>query len=546
MLRRRGIVATRLSLSLDAAYSSMNKADSIGTPPLFLRVQLLVIKIIGNGYTNPTTIQQGVHVQITNASEVVARFHAQRVLVVGEAMLDSYYSGHAERISPEGPVPVVNAHAKQHYPGGATNAAANVAALGGQARCLSVVGDDRAGAVLRAELRSRRIADDMIVDSQRATITKLRILADDQYIVRFDEGGKQPLDESIETQLIERLRAGFESCDAVIVADYCYGILSERVIAEIARLKDAHNRLVLVDSKNLPLYRGMAASVITPNHLEAQKAIGWNVRDVQRLSGDELEALGRALLESIGSTWAMVTLGSQGSLLFEQGQPTYRIAPRPVANPHVSGAGDTFTATLALALSAGADCRAAAEIAAEAAAIVVSKPGTATVSAQELLQRLAQAGLTPLASAELESTLNRYRGANQRIVFTNGVFDGLTSGHLAFLRAAKQLGDVLIVGINSDRSALSLHGSPPLQSEGERLAVVAALEIVDHVIAFDEPTPESIIRAIRPHVHAKGGDYRLAELPEAAAVADVGGEVVILPLMDGRATAYLTNKVLRR
>jgi D-beta-D-heptose 7-phosphate kinase/D-beta-D-heptose 1-phosphate adenosyltransferase len=477
---------------------------------------------------------------------VIARFRQQRVLVVGEAMLDCYYNGHAERISPEGPVPVVSAAYKQQYPGGATNAAANIAALGGQARCLSVVGADDAGRALREELRVRGIEDDLLTDPTRATITKLRIVADGHYVVRFDEGERQALNPALEQALIERLRVGFAECAAVIVADYCYGILSERVIAEIGRLKEAHQRLVFVDSKNLPLYRGMAASVITPNHLEAQRAAGWSVRDVDRLSAADLEELGRHLLSEIGSQWALVTLGSRGSLLFEAGQPTYRVAPRPVPNPHVSGAGDTFTATLALSLAAGASVRAAVEIAAEAATVVVSKPGTATVSARELLQRMAQSGLLAEDAAELETTLIRYRRAGRRIVFTNGVFDGLTSGTIAFLRAAKQLGDVLIVGVNSDQGLVGQRGYGARLPEDERLAVVAALEVVDHVIAFDEPTPEAAIRAIRPNVHVKGGDYRTEELPEAAAVHEVGGEVVLLPLMDDRGQPWMSGKLLRR
>ncbi len=481
-----------------------------------------------------------------DVSAVVGRFRQQRVLVVGEAMLDCYYNGHAERISPEGPVPVVNAASKQRYPGGATNAAANIAALGGHVRCLSVVGADEAGAALREELRARGIEDDLLTDPHRATITKLRIVADGHYVVRFDEGERKALDSAIEQALIERLQVGFAECAAVIVADYCYGILSERVIAEIARLKETYQRLVLVDSKNLPLYRGMAASVITPNHLEAQRAAGWSVRDAERLSGDELEQLGRHLLQQIGSQWALVTLGPKGSLLFEAEQPTYRIAPRPVPNPHVSGAGDTFTAALALALAAGAAVRTAVEIAAEAAAVVVSKPGTATVSGRELLQRLAQSGLLAEAAADLETMLARYRQAGRRIVFTNGVFDGLSSSHIAFLRAAKQLGDVLIVGVNSDQGLVAQRGYGARLPQNERLAVVAALELVDHVIAFDEPTPEAVIRAIRPNLHVKGGDYRVEELPEAAAVYEVGGEVVLLPLMDERAQPEMSGKLLRR
>ncbi len=481
-----------------------------------------------------------------DVSDVIARFRQQRVLVVGEAMLDCYYNGHAERISPEGPVPVVNASSKQRYPGGATNAAANVAALGAKVRCLSVVGDDEAGTALREELRVRGIEDDMLTDRDRSTITKLRIVADGHYVVRYDEGERQPLSPGMEQALIERLRVGFAECAAVIVADYCYGILGERVIAEIGRLKEQHNRLVLVDSKNLPLYRGMAASVITPNHLEAQRAAGWTVRDVDRISGEELEELGRHLLSAIGSTWALVTLGPKGSLLFEAGKATYRVTPRPVPNPHVSGAGDTFTSALALSLSAGAPVRTAVEIAAEAAAVVVGKPGTATVTARELLQRLALSGMMSEPGVELEATVERYRAANKRIVFTNGLFDGLTSGNIAFLRAARQLGDVLIVGVNSDRGVTEQRGYGPRVPEDERLALVAALALVDHVVTFDEATPEAIIRRIRPNVHAKGGDYRTEELPEAAAVHEVGGEVVLLPLMDERAQPHTSGKLLRR
>lgn len=481
----------------------------------------------------------------TDLFEIVARFHQQRVLVVGEAMLDYYYHGRAERISPEGPVPVVAAQQKQRYPGGATNAAANVAALGGQVCCLSVVGADEAGVALRAELETRGIHAALIQDATRTTITKLRIIADEQYVVRFDEGLPQPLSPAVEDALIAGLRTGFADCDAVIVADYCYGVLSERVVAEIGTLKAQHQRLVLVDSKNLPLYRGMTASVITPNHLEAQRAVGWSVRNVDRLSAAELESLGRRLLDQIGSTWALVTLGAQGSLLFEAGQPTYRIAARPVARPHVSGAGDTFTATLALALAAGAPVRSAVEIAAEAAAIVVGKPGTATVSGHELLQRLARSGQAQAGAGNLQATLVRYRRDGRRLIFTNGVFDELTASQIAFLRAARELGDVLIVGLNSDQGVAMQRGYPPRHSERERLALVAALEMVDHVVLFNEPTPETLIRLVQPDMHVKGGDYRIEELPEAVAVQEVGGEVVILPLLDAQSLPQIGRKLLR-
>ncbi len=477
--------------------------------------------------------------------QLVGRFRQQHVLVVGDVMLDCYYNGRAERISPEGPVPVVHSGRKHQYPGGAANAAANVAALGGKVCCLSVVGADYAGRSLQAELQARSIEGQLVVEQGRTTLTKLRIMADQQYVVRWDEGDQQPLTSVVEAELLERLAAGFQQCNAVIIADYCYGVLNERIIAVISRLKRQYNRLVVVDSKNLPVYRGMAASVITPNHLEAQKALGWTARDIDHLASDELEALGQQLLEHVGSTWALVTLGARGSLLFETGQPMYRVAARAVPNPHVSGAGDTFTATLTLALAAGAPIRVAAELAAEAAAVAVSKADTATVSSHELLQRLAQSGLTPGVAAELSPTLARYRDAGKRIVFTNGVFDGLNSGHMAFLRAARQLGDVLVVGINSDQGVLARRGTPASFPESERLAALAALDYVEHVVLFDELTPREIIQAVRPHIHVKGGDYRLDDLPEADVVQDIGGEVIILPLLEGQSQPYVYSKWLK-
>ncbi|MBA3945686.1 MAG: bifunctional heptose 7-phosphate kinase/heptose 1-phosphate adenyltransferase [Herpetosiphonaceae bacterium] len=477
--------------------------------------------------------------------ELVGRFRQQQVLVVGDVILDCYYSGRAERISPEGPVPVVQSGRKHQYPGGAANAAANLAALGGKVRCLSVVGPDHAGRILQYELAARGIEAQLVVEQGRTTLTKLRIIADQQYVVRWDEGDRQALTPTVEAELLDRLADGFRECDAVIVADYCYGALNDRIITTISRLKQQYNRLVVVDSKNLPVYRGMAASVITPNHVEAQRALGWTVRDIDSLGRDELEALGQQLLEHVGSTWALVTLGARGSLLFEAGQPTYRVAARPVANPHVSGAGDTFTATLTLALASGAPVQVAVEVAAEAAAVVVGKADTATVSSHELLQRLARSGLMPEIAVQLAPTLARYRDAGKRIVFTNGVFDGLNSGHMAFLRAARQLGDLLIVGVNSDRGVLARRGTASTFPERERVAALAALDYVEHVVLFDELTPETIIQSVRPHIHVKGGDYRLDDLPEANAVRDVGGEIIILPLLEGQNQPYILSKWLQ-
>jgi D-beta-D-heptose 7-phosphate kinase/D-beta-D-heptose 1-phosphate adenosyltransferase len=239
-----------------------------------------------------------------------------------------------------------------------------------------------------------------------------------------------------------------------------------------------------------------------------------------------------------------MTLGADGALLFERERQTVRVGARKVRSPDAVGAGDSFTAALALGLAAGLEIGIASQVAVEAAAIAVGKRMTATVGQQELLQRLSlSVGDDP--PGNLADRLDEYRAEGKRLVFANGAFDGLHSGHIDFLREARSLGDVLIVGVNSDESLRRRTGQSPKHPEGERLSVVAALESVDHSLLFDEETPSALIREIRPRFHVKGGDYQSVELPEAEAVREVGGQVVILPLLERRSSRFLSGKVAR-
>ncbi|MDI7275430.1 MAG: D-glycero-beta-D-manno-heptose 1-phosphate adenylyltransferase, partial [Anaerolineae bacterium] len=408
---------------------------------------------------------------------------------------------------------------------------------------LSVVGSDEPSKVLRQELRARGVDDScLLVDSERTTVHKIRILANGQYLVRYDEGDSRPLSRETRRRFLERFRELFAGHDTVVISDYHSGIVGPSLIETLSALNSHGAKRVLLDSKRLLAFRRCPLSVVKPNHYEAAASLGWR----PERADNHLHELGAQLMRRLLTEWVIITLGEEGSVVFGRDGSHYRVLPRRVPNPQPVGAGDTYIAALSLALDAGSDIHVAAEIAAEAAAVSASRAGTACVLQQELLQRLSQRG-DPLADAtDLREQVERYRREGKRIVFTNGCFDILHSGHVAFLQQARALGDVLIVGVNSDASVRRLKGpTRPINSHADRVTVLAALEAVDHVVLFEEDTPERLISELRPDVHVKGSDYSIESLPEAAIVQSYGGRVVILPLVEGKSTTAIVRKIAR-
>jgi D-beta-D-heptose 7-phosphate kinase/D-beta-D-heptose 1-phosphate adenosyltransferase len=481
--------------------------------------------------------------------EQVRAFRDLRVAVVGDVMLDSYVEGTACRLCTEAPVPVVQRQAEQHLAGGAANSAANLAGLGAEVALVGVVGDDGPGAELLAALGRAGLDDRWLVQEPGfSTLHKLRVVADGQYLARVDVGGRRVGTPQAERALLDRLDELLPTVDLVLVADYRYGVLSDTVIGRLRRLRGRRAPLV-IDSKALPRYGGVGAALLTPNHREALLAVEGAEPESATIDLSRLEAVGRRLLVQTAAAAVAITLGPEGVLLIEPGR-VIQVPGRPVTAAHDVGAGDTFAAAAGLALATGCSAETAVGIGIEAAAIAVGRPRTAVVQLQELLQRVSlQSGLERRADGpspdELLVRLDAARAAGQRIVFTNGVFDLLHAGHLALLRQARELGDLLVVAVNTDRSAERLKGGRrPITGERDRLALVAALEAVDFALLFDEDTPSELIRTLRPDVHVKGGDYANEPLPEAEAVRAVGGEVVILPLFGEVSTTRVIERVL--
>lgn len=502
---------------------------------------------------------------MSTAIELVQRFREVRALIIGDAMLDTYLEGTAARLCSEGPVPVIRRTMEHRLPGGAANTAANLRALDADVRFLGLVGNDTAATLLRVALRERDIPDDWLIeDPTFTTLHKLRILADGQYVVRFDEGGDDTPSTAAINQLLNALDELYPSCDVVVVSDYRYGVLSD---AMIARLRDLHNenpKPLLIDSKALHRFHDIAATVVTPNLLEAQLLTGLmlpNLPNINGITHEHILPIGQRLLDMLKTQQVAVTLGAQGVFLLNRSGNATHLPAYPVAHANDVGAGDSFASAMALALATGGSLVEAAQIGIDAAGIAVTRLRTSAVQHQELLQRVSlreystqnaeKHSHAPQTRQEtwmrLASHLAIDRLTGRRVVFTNGVFDILHAGHVQFLRQAKALGGddgVLVVGVNSDESVRRMKGAGrPINNERDRVALVAALDAVDFVVLFDDDTPTELIRALRPSIHVKGGDYAGESLPEAEAVREGGGQIVILPLAGAMSTSAVIDRI---
>lgn len=462
-------------------------------------------------------------------------FSLARVVVCGDVMLDRYWTGRAGRISPEAPVPVVRVQGQAERPGGAANVAINLRALGSACSVLGVIGDDEAGALLSQRLVEHGVEDGLLRGRLR-TIEKLRVISHQQQLLRIDFEDPPGAGDFDPATLTAHFAARLTPGSVAILSDYGKGAL--RGVADLIGAARKAGVPVLVDPKGLDWsgYRG--ATLLTPNWGEFTAIVG-DCPDEATLC-----RRGEALRADLALDALLVTRGEQGMTLLRPGLPALHLPAMAREVFDVTGAGDTVIATLAAALAAGHPLDDACRLANLAAGIVVGKFGAATVSPAELRAALAHPDRPALMDAEtLAAHLAAARAAGQRIVMTNGCFDLLHRGHLEYLQAARALGDRLVVAVNDDDSVRRLKGpTRPVNRVEDRMAALAALRFVDHVIAFSEDTPARLIERLAPDVLVKGGDYRPDQIAGGDSVRARGGEVVVLPFVDG----YSTTDILRR
>jgi D-beta-D-heptose 7-phosphate kinase/D-beta-D-heptose 1-phosphate adenosyltransferase len=464
-------------------------------------------------------------------------FHKARVLIVGDIMLDRYWSGATSRISPEAPVPVVHVQDIEERPGGAGNVALNITALEGHAKLLSICGADAMGDVLENKLQAAGVECLLQRMPGILTTSKIRVLSLHQQLIRLDF--EEPL-HTVDTQAIAQVfKQQLAQTDVVILSDYAKGCL--RGIKDLIALARAANVPVFVDPKgnDFSIYRG--ATLITPNRREFEAVVGSCPND------EEVVRKGTELLHQHDIGALLVTRGEQGMTLIRANAPELHLPAKAREVYDVTGAGDTVIAVLAAAYADKRDLAQAATIANLAAGIVVGKLGAATVSVPELRRTIHEehaSGRGVMTEDQLFITVFDARAHNERIVMTGGCFDILHAGHVAYLEQAKSFGDRLIVAVNDDASVTRLKGAGrPINALAQRMAVLAGLNAVDWVVPFSEDTPERIVSHLLPDVWVKGGDYQVEQLPEARPVLANGGEVKILKFVEGCSTTGIVEKI---
>ena len=464
-------------------------------------------------------------------------FSNARILVVGDLMLDRYWHGGTSRISPEAPVPVVHVGKSEDRPGGAGNVALNIAALGAKVTVVGPTGDDEAANTLEACLKAAKVDCKFTRFADSPTVTKLRVLSRHQQLIRldFEEG----FDSADFSQMMAEYEQQLSEADAVVLSDYGKGAL--RHSADLIALARKAGKPVLVDPKgnDFSIYKG--ATLITPNLNEFEDVVGSCSDE------SELMSRGNGLVKEHKLDALLVTRGEHGMTLLRDGEKEMHLPTQAREVFDVTGAGDTVISVLAITVGAGGSLPDAMALANLAAGIVVGKLGTATVSLPELrraVQEQQNTGSGVVSEEQLVVMVEDARAHGESIVMTNGCFDILHAGHVAYLERARQQGDRLIVAVNDDASVRQLKGEGrPVNVVDRRMIVLAALGCVDWVVPFSEETPERLMCRILPDLLVKGGDYRPEDIAGYQCVKDNGGDVKVLGFEDGCSTSDIIDVI---
>ena len=468
---------------------------------------------------------------------------------MGDLILDIYLKGISTRLSPEAPVPVVDVEQRTAFLGGAANTVCNLRSLGATVTYCTVIGDDEEGQEALDLLKAIGVSTGTIIKHpQRKTIAKTRVVSGSHVLARFDYGNQDGLDKAITKQLIKFIESNYPHYDAIVLSDYDKGIITEQLLVAIEKLQRQVPNFIVVDSKRLSFFKSLSPSLVKPNYEEVLRLLNLP----HQLNGriEQIRSVSELLFDKVNADIMAITLDAEGSVIAERGKPVHRCFAPAISSPHVAGAGDTYLSAFVLSYISCGDSKLSGEIATAAASIAVKKESTSVCSNAELQAYFNLHSKYVTSFQKLKEICDQYHQQGKRIVFTNGCFDILHSGHVTYLHCVKKMGDVLIIGINTDESVKRLKGeSRPINPLEERLEVISGLSSVDHVIPFGDAkddTPVSLIKIVKPHVFAKGGDYTKDKLPEASVVEMHGGEIVFIPLIQDRSTTNTIKRIKHR
>ena len=468
-----------------------------------------------------------------------------RIMVIGDLILDEYIWGSVSRISPEAPVPILETKSENLTLGGAANVANNLAAIGCEVHLVGAIGNDEKGDKLLSLIEEKKISSKGIFRFvYRPTTSKIRVIGHNQQILRIDKEDNRPITEETENKIIKFINKTLPDMDIVICSDYRKGILTEKVFSATTHRANNSKKRVLVDPKssNFELYRG--ATIITPNQFEVEEAVPIKIQDKI-----DLDRAAEYLLNLTHAEVILITRGKDGMTLYPNKEKPIDIPTQAKEVFDVTGAGDTVVSILAMALAIGFNYQDSAWLSNMAASIVVGKIGTAVVTLPEideyLHEEMLRTSKAVLNLEELTKTVSLAKSVGKTVVFTNGCFDLIHGGHIEFLQKARAKGDLLVVGLNSDKSVKAIKGNGrPIKGEKERANILSALKSVDYITIFDETTPEEIISEIRPDILVKGDDYDVDEVVGREIVEGYGAKVELIPVVKGLSTTNIVTKIL--
>jgi D-beta-D-heptose 7-phosphate kinase/D-beta-D-heptose 1-phosphate adenosyltransferase len=462
----------------------------------------------------------------------------KKIAVVGDFMLDHYFYGEAKRLSPEAPVPVVLVKEEKYLLGGAGNVVRNIRGFGAEIYAFGIIGEDQEGSKIIDLLINEGVSVDNIIQSNSHTTTlKSRIVVDGHQIVRVD---KEKLIESslnLQKLVIDNLSSIIHEVDVLVLSDYGKGMLNDNLLKEIIHLCNSKGVKVLVDPKGKDFTKYQGAYLVTPNKLEAILATGVEIFDIMTIK----TALTR-LKDILQNESQIITLGSEGiAMLRDEEFSVFPALSKDVID--VTGAGDTVIASLAFQLALGKNLEESIIFSNKAASIVVQKIGSAVVTLEEIEKLSIKDSFKKVFKNidDFEEIYNEIR-IDRKVVFTNGCFDILHSGHVKYLKEAKLNGDLLIIGLNSDSSVRSIKGPKrPVNDQVDRAIILSALEFVDYVVIFDEETPVDLLKKLKPDILVKGSDYNV----ENVVGREFAKNTILIPFVDGKSTSEIIKKIIQ-
>lgn len=473
--------------------------------------------------------------------DLFSTIQAKNILVIGDVMLDTYYNGDVKRISPEAPVPVFRKKNERSVLGGAANVAANLVAAGQNVSMMAIVGNDINGDTIKSIFENQGVNTELIISLDRHTTEKVRFLAsNNQQVLRLDIEDIEPLNDDDCSKMLDALAQQINKFNLLVLSDYLKGLLTYDFTQGILQLAKKKGISVIIDVKDPKVEKYRDAYLIKPNLKELQELTGRSVSN-----NKELVEASEYLKELCNCKYILTTCGANGMVLVGDGEPYFiKSAGQEVFD--VTGAGDTTIAYLAACMVNGFTIRKAADLANYAAGIQVSKVGTSSVYWQEIREYLLNRNKSAFHKLLNEKMIEEFRENNsdKRIVFTNGCFDIIHVGHISYLQKAAKLGDILVVGLNSDTSVNRLKGTGrPINSELERAEVMCALGCIDYVAIFEEDTPLELIKKIQPDILVKGGDYSNKYVIGTNEVEARGGKLVLIPFVEGKSTTNIMKKI---